>query len=448
MNILKLFARIGLDVDEEKLRSFNRSLRDTSRGLLRTVGLTVGTAGAVMALKRVSHTAMETAVAITNLSRKTGMSAEAIQRMQGSSVIVSQKEIQDINAANKEMYKLSATSKSLAMIFGGEVAKSMAQISKNINQYLKDNPQFIDQLRSVARSVGKLIELAARFLGSINNLISGTIGWKNALITLGTVWAAFNIRNWIVSLIAIGKYILFNVAITWKNIAALVAKTAATFTATNAILALAAAENVETAAVLMATKATWGFNTAWLANPITWVILGVIAVIGALIGIFYVLEKNLDKIQNFFTNLVGLIPKVTKAITEFFKRLGGSLLQRLIRRFKLFWQMIKDIYGLCVSLFRLDFRDAAKKLKNIGATVLEMGNNYYQTDKDFLVKNVVPPTPPAIRRKNMNQNINTNIVNNYNGNADEKAVNRMSDRTAEEIQRSIRRLNTTSLEFR
>jgi hypothetical protein len=451
MNIGELWIKLGIKADEKAIDNVNRSVRNLGSSLLRTVGLTVGAAGAVVALKRMTSGAMGTAVAMTNLSRKTGMSVEAIQRMQGSAVIVSQKEIQDINAANKEMYKLSATGKSLAMVFGGEVAKSMAQISKNINQYLMDNPQFIDQLRSVARSVGKLIELAARFLGGINNIISGTIGWKNALIALGVVWVALNIRNWVMSLIALGKQILFNIVATWNDVAALVAKTAATFTATSAILALAAAENVETAAVMMATKATWGFNAAWLANPITWIILGIVAAIGALIGIFFVLEKNLDKIQNFFTNIVGGISKATKAITEFFKRAGGSLLQGLIRHFKLLWQMIKDIGGLLVSLFRLDFKEVVKKLKDIGAVAFEMGNNYYQTGKDTLgVKNIVPPTSPTVRQsmnRNTNQNINTNIVNNYNGNADKNAVNRMSDRTAEEIQRSIRRLNTTSLEF-
>lgn len=49
--------------------------------------------------------------------------------------------------------------------------------------------------------------------------------------------------------------------------------------------------------------AVWSFTTALLANPITWIVLG----IGALIGILYLLGVRWEDIKNIFSTVVGWI---------------------------------------------------------------------------------------------------------------------------------------------
>ncbi|MCG7319609.1 phage tail tape measure protein [Brevibacillus laterosporus] len=58
-------------------------------------------------------------------------------------------------------------------------------------------------------------------------------------------------------------------------------------------LGVATAWGVYKTAMTAASIAQWAFNTAMLANPLTWVVLG----IGALIGAGYLLVKNLDTVK-------------------------------------------------------------------------------------------------------------------------------------------------------
>src|SRR5574344_2110645 len=62
------------------------------------------------------------------------------------------------------------------------------------------------------------------------------------------------------------------------------------------------------------TKATWLFNTALLANPITWIVLGIVA----LIGIIILLIKYWDEIS-------AVVGKVFSAIGTFFSNLFSAI---------------------------------------------------------------------------------------------------------------------------
>lgn len=91
--------------------------------------------------------------------------------------------------------------------------------------------------------------------------------------------------------------------------------TAATWAATVATRASATATGV-------ATTAQWAMNAAWLANPITWIVLGVVAAIGVLIGVVYLLIKYWDQILaglkagwEWFQNLIKSMPDFALALT-------------------------------------------------------------------------------------------------------------------------------------
>ena len=176
MNIAELTARIGLQVDKTALNDFGRGLKDVQRGLMRTIGLTVGTAGAVIALKKATTAAMEYSVQLTQMSRRLGMSVEQLQKIQGSAVIVSAADIQRINQANKQMYQFSTTLKSLSLIIGGEIAVALGEIAKAFNDYIKKNPQVIKTIRLLGAAIAGIIRGIAATVSGIGRMV-GAI-WK------------------------------------------------------------------------------------------------------------------------------------------------------------------------------------------------------------------------------------------------------------------------------
>lgn len=56
------------------------------------------------------------------------------------------------------------------------------------------------------------------------------------------------------------------------------------------------------AGTIAATIAQWGLNAAVLANPMTWIVIGIAAAIGVLVAAFYSLYKNWDKVQAFLSS--------------------------------------------------------------------------------------------------------------------------------------------------
>ncbi len=55
-------------------------------------------------------------------------------------------------------------------------------------------------------------------------------------------------------------------------------------------------------AMISFTATVWANAAAWMANPVTWIVLGIIAAIAALVAIGYVVYKNWDKILSWFSN--------------------------------------------------------------------------------------------------------------------------------------------------
>jgi len=72
----------------------------------------------------------------------------------------------------------------------------------------------------------------------------------------------------------------------------------------------------QTAATNTTTAATWGLNTALLANPITLVILGVIALVAALVALqmkFDILNKSLETAEAIFGAIKSIVGEVIDA---------------------------------------------------------------------------------------------------------------------------------------
>ena len=152
------------------------------------------------------------------------------------------------------------------------------------------------------------------------------------------------------------------------------------------------------AGTLSATLAQWGFNTALLANPITWVAVA----IGALIAAIVLLWKNWDSVSqwltqswewiketatvvfqgiaDFFTGIWEGIKEtaitVWTAITEFFsntwngiKETVSTVFQAIADFFTNIWEGIKQIFNNALEVVKNVINNVWNGIKNVTSTV-------------------------------------------------------------------------------
>lgn len=112
---------------------------------------------------------------------------------------------------------------------------------------------------------------------------------------------------------ALGLYKLALMAIAiWTGVS-----TAAEIIATSIKAAYTGATLAQTNATVAAAAAQWGLNTAILASPITWIILGIIA----LIAIFYLVIAAINKFAGTSISATGVIAGAFTAVGAFISNL-------------------------------------------------------------------------------------------------------------------------------
>ena len=82
----------------------------------------------------------------------------------------------------------------------------------------------------------------------------------------------------------------------------------------------------QSAATGTATTATWGLNAALLANPLTWVVLAVVALVAALVALhmkFDILNKSLEVAEAIFEGIKDMCGEVMDAFDNLGAKSGG-----------------------------------------------------------------------------------------------------------------------------
>lgn len=106
------------------------------------------------------------------------------------------------------------------------------------------------------------------------------------------------------------------------------------------------------------TLATAMFNATWLANPITWILLGVIAVLGVVIGlVFYfadswqeavgIISGAIAVFGAFVINHFGSIYNVIASVVEFFANVWNNPIYSVKQ---LFANLTTNILDMCISM--------------------------------------------------------------------------------------------------
>lgn len=127
---------------------------------------------------------------------------------------------------------------------------------------------------------------------------------------------------------------------------------------------LATALGILTGVVLAYTIAQWAMNSAILANPITWVVMGIIAVIAVLAGVIVAIVHYWDEIvvavQNAGAKIVSALQIAWDWMTSLFSSLGSwvdtNVIQPVVSFFTGLWTKLQEIWSTIVNVVSIAFQ--------------------------------------------------------------------------------------------
>lgn len=129
-----------------------------------------------------------------------------------------------------------------------------------------------------------------------------------------------------------------------------------------AVAGLAAAVIAIKVAMTVAAAATWLFNSALLANPITWIVVAIAALIAAVILMY----NKFDWFKNFIDGAWKVIKAAADVFVKWFKNTAWPIIKRIIDfivgYYKFLWSIVKWVWNLVygiVETFVVFWRDKA-----------------------------------------------------------------------------------------
>lgn len=127
---------------------------------------------------------------------------------------------------------------------------------------------------------------------------------------------------------------------------------------------LATALGILTGVVLAYTIAQWAMNSAILANPITWVVMGIIAVIAVLAGVIVAIVHYWDEIvvavKNAGASIMSALQTAWDWMTSLFGTLGTwvntNVIQPVVAFFTGLWTKLQEIWNTIVNVVSIAFQ--------------------------------------------------------------------------------------------
>ncbi|MWN31018.1 MULTISPECIES: phage tail protein [unclassified Gilliamella] len=132
--------------------------------------------------------------------------AKELATKKGALFSISQKELKQAELYKREMSKTGLALDSIKTKIALNLAPALTNLIAGFRNWLTVNKELIaDGITKVIKAVGMVIQIVVNFVKFIDKIVSGTIGWKNAVIAFGVAWAILN-RAFLLS--PIGKIIL------------------------------------------------------------------------------------------------------------------------------------------------------------------------------------------------------------------------------------------------
>lgn len=211
-------------------------------------------------------------------------------------------------------------------LFGEQLAPTIAPLIDDLSKMVTKTGEWVDKNPALASGLLKVAFWASVILTTVGLTIGG-LGLLG--VVLGQVMLGFSTLTTILGAVKTGS-LAFGAA-TKANLLIMKAF---------GLSSLTAGKNLGMgflSGLIRASAATWSFTAALLANPITWIVIGIIALIAAL----YLLWKNWDMVSAF-------LGKTWKGVTEWVSKGIDSLTTKLKNFFKGIgdgWNAVKGFFG-------------------------------------------------------------------------------------------------------
>ena len=113
-----------------------------------------------------------------------------------------------------------------------------------------------------------------------------------------------------------------------------------------AVIAVKVGMTLWAAAQAIATAAQWAFNAALLANPLTWIVVAIIAVIAAVV----LLYNKVDWFRDFIDTAWAAIKTAIEVVVDWFKDTAWPIVKQIIDfmvgYYKMLWKIVKWAWDL------------------------------------------------------------------------------------------------------
>ena len=101
------------------------------------------------------------------------------------------------------------------------------------------------------------------------------------------------------------------------------------------------------------TKAVWLFNSALLANPITWIVLGIVALIGIIILLIKYWDEISAVVGRVFSAIGGFFSNLFSAIGTFFSNVWNAIVSFITPIVSFIWGIIQTIIGIITLPYKI-----------------------------------------------------------------------------------------------
>jgi len=253
------------------------------------------------------------------------------------------------------------------------------------------NSDALDNFRNAFQRVGNAVSAIFRAIRDIINTVFGAFFDGAEGMTPFFVWLIGSALPAVIGLIAdvagavagavswfmnlrFAREILMGIAIAiGAVVVAMTAYKIAIALTTAYMKAMTGVKKGLIAIIKAATAVKWLFNAALWANPITWIVAAIIA----LIAIIVLLVKNWEAVADFFRNLWERIKAIFRAAWDFIRNIIGAVVD-FIRRiwdgivgfFRGIWNAVTGIFRAVGDWFRERFQAAVDGIRNVFSAII------------------------------------------------------------------------------
>ena len=219
---------------------------------------------------------------------------------------------------------------------------------------------------AVNKAKGYINEFTAGLKGNDSGTFFSDLGAKAAEFgqTLMDVAGFVKEHKDIVIALATALLVAKGAIVAW-NVATVISKGIA-FASVAAQYAYAAATGATVAPQTAATAATWGFNTALLANPITWIVLAIIALIAVIVLLALNWEKVVATVKWAWNDITSTIKDAWNWLCDLFSGIGNwiktNVIDPIVGFFKGLWDSICGIFSSVVSWININIIQPINKV--------------------------------------------------------------------------------------